>query len=656
MVGFHVDPGITSFTMFVVLAADLFDVAPAPTGSISGSVSSPLRGALPGVTVTAQPGALVVTTGAGGGFSFANLPIGDYTLTLSSLPTGCTDPGPMAATVTALAVTVANFSVPCSQALLANAGADQDANVGTTVQLDGSASTGPAGFTYQWTQVQGPSVTLTGGDGPTPSFAAPAMARTLRFALRVMDGAVASSQSFVTINVFEDVSAAIFVAPTGNDLSPGTRAAPLRTIVAALAMAAGVAGADVYVQAGSYSGSLTFAPGVSVYGSYDTDWRRPTGALGDPLAPTTVVAGGSIAARGAGLAAQRIEGLRITSIDQFAPGASSIALLLTSAGGDLVLAHNAFVAGRGGAGVRGRDGTHSFRTFPMNGGPGGAGSGDGSTPGLGGIGGASGGALGGPPGANGGRGGSEQQNGANGNIGSGGGSPAGGGGGGIGGAWGDPGRAGTDGQDGGNGSPGINGAGGTSFGVMTAAGYSAAGGTDGTNGMPGYSGGGGGGGGGQHCTFCIDGSGNGGGGGGAGGPAGGGGTAGTGGGGSFALVLIERLADVQLVNNTFITADGGAGGDGGDGGLGDLGGIGGTGGSVATDEVGRGGNGGAGGEGGRGGHGGGGGGGPSVGVLDLNSIHGIPLVVSTNDFTLGDTGQGGLHGGLRGIGGNYIQR
>lgn len=56
---------------------------------------------------------------------------------------------------------------------VARAGADQTVIRGRTVALDGSASTGAE--TYQWRQVSGPAVSLTGAAGPKPTFTYPAL-------------------------------------------------------------------------------------------------------------------------------------------------------------------------------------------------------------------------------------------------------------------------------------------------------------------------------------------------------------------------------------------------------------------------------------------------------------------------------------------------
>ena len=85
-------------------------------------------------------------------------------------------------------------TVPATD-LTADAGPDQTTQAHQTVVLDGSPSTVPAGQTaaYRWTQVSGPSVTLTAGSQVRASFVAPEpddASLVLVFELRVTVGAV----------------------------------------------------------------------------------------------------------------------------------------------------------------------------------------------------------------------------------------------------------------------------------------------------------------------------------------------------------------------------------------------------------------------------------------------------------------------------------
>lgn len=89
---------------------------------------------------------------------------------------------------------------------IANAGQDQTVNEGTTVLLDGSASSNSNGasLTYQWTQIQGSTVTLSNSTSATPSFVSPtglSGAQALVFQLVVYDGQAYSLPNTVTVTV-----------------------------------------------------------------------------------------------------------------------------------------------------------------------------------------------------------------------------------------------------------------------------------------------------------------------------------------------------------------------------------------------------------------------------------------------------------------------
>ncbi len=59
---------------------------------------------------------------------------------------------------------------------MANAGPDQDVASEATVEPDGSGSTDPNNdpLTYEWSQLNGPAVTLEGASTAKPTFKAPA--------------------------------------------------------------------------------------------------------------------------------------------------------------------------------------------------------------------------------------------------------------------------------------------------------------------------------------------------------------------------------------------------------------------------------------------------------------------------------------------------
>lgn len=114
-VGFSVSKTVSSFVTSFVLAADLLNNPPPPpqVGAISGHVTSPQQGALPNVAVLIANGA-GATTDLTGGFQFTAQALGNYQLSVSNLPQGCTDPnGPQSATVLAGGIAQVEFSITC---------------------------------------------------------------------------------------------------------------------------------------------------------------------------------------------------------------------------------------------------------------------------------------------------------------------------------------------------------------------------------------------------------------------------------------------------------------------------------------------------------------------------------------------------------------
>jgi hypothetical protein len=94
---------------------------------------------------------------------------------------------------------------------LADAGLDQEVEVGSLVTLDGSASTDPDGnlpLDYGWTQVGGTTVDLTDAMTAAPTFTAPDAPGVLTFTLTVTDslGLVDPTPDSVVITITDAAS------------------------------------------------------------------------------------------------------------------------------------------------------------------------------------------------------------------------------------------------------------------------------------------------------------------------------------------------------------------------------------------------------------------------------------------------------------------
>jgi hypothetical protein len=99
-------------------------------------------------------------------------------------------------------VNVSNFN----QEPLADAGPDQSVNEGDTVTLDGSNSVDPDGsvVSYSWSQLAGPSVTLSDPSSAQATFIAPDVGpsgESLTFLLTVTDDGGLQSTDFCVVNV-----------------------------------------------------------------------------------------------------------------------------------------------------------------------------------------------------------------------------------------------------------------------------------------------------------------------------------------------------------------------------------------------------------------------------------------------------------------------
>ena len=121
---------------------------------------------------------------------------------------------------------------------VASAGPAQTVPSLAPVSLDGSASTGPTGRTYAWSQTTGPTVTLSSTSIAKPTFTAPLGATSLTFSLTVSDGLNTSPAKTVTVKVDPPIvvlSDAAFVKQQYQDfLGRAPSAAELKAATTAL--------------------------------------------------------------------------------------------------------------------------------------------------------------------------------------------------------------------------------------------------------------------------------------------------------------------------------------------------------------------------------------------------------------------------------------
>ncbi|WP_434042771.1 hypothetical protein [Sorangium cellulosum] len=448
----------------------------------------------------------------------------------------------------------------------------------------------------------------------------------------------------------------VFVSPSsGDDRSPGTKDAPVKTLQHAIGLAAHGRGDGqaptrrVYACGGVFEEAITLPSGVDLWGGRRCDgggeWSYE-GSFGGPDHPTIIappvgiplrVLGGDDAFIAGDDATSMIFGVRATAADASASdGKSSIAMML-SPGARATVRESAILAGDGKEGEPGEDAPSSRATDGTVGNDGAdactadvvrgalpvvtvCGEGTESTGGYGGDG-----------GIERGRGGTS-------------GRPE---------LVGDPGEQGLggsgavtmpcwDGENGPNGAPAERAAGAVGPGRLGIDGWLGVRGEDGKRGGAGQGGGGGGGGKGRDPTrnACPAGRPQGGAAGGSGGSGGCGGKGGQGGdygGASIAIVALQG-SELTVESGEIRGAKGGDGGVGGTGQWGGIGWDGGLGGHGAATDSSRGCRGGFGGDGGRGGDAGGGLGGHSFGIASMGAA---VAILPHATVVPGQAGEGG---------------
>jgi glycerophosphoryl diester phosphodiesterase len=160
---------------------------------------------------------------------------------------------------------------------VADAGADRTVAEGAAVELNGGASSDPDGTiaSYNWTQLSGPAVTLSGANTATPAFTAPQVAgdASLVFRLTVTDNGGASDSDEVQVTVVDNTLLSVADATQAegdSGMAPMTftvrlsEAQPAAVTVDFATEAVTATEGLVAVSPADYartSGSLTFAPG-----------------------------------------------------------------------------------------------------------------------------------------------------------------------------------------------------------------------------------------------------------------------------------------------------------------------------------------------------------------------------------------------------------
>ncbi|MBP7548943.1 MAG: carboxypeptidase regulatory-like domain-containing protein [Gemmatimonadaceae bacterium] len=112
-IGFDMDASVGQFRVRMIAAADLAPAGPIVPGTVAGSVTSPVRGALENVTVSVS-GNGSDATDATGAYSVGGVNPGTRTVSVSNLPAGCSAVADQSVSVASGATTTANFSVTCT--------------------------------------------------------------------------------------------------------------------------------------------------------------------------------------------------------------------------------------------------------------------------------------------------------------------------------------------------------------------------------------------------------------------------------------------------------------------------------------------------------------------------------------------------------------
>src|SRR5882724_1536572 len=169
-----------------------------------------------------------------------------------------------------------------------------------------------------------------------------------------------SGPSCISVSVIA-LDVAIYVSPAGDDAANGTRAAPLKTIGAALALAAVSDKPRVNVAAGTYAENVELRSGISLYGGYDpATWTRDPATFVTIIGPSPGPSSSAVAVQGDNVTGVTIDGFTIRSGDATGPRESAYGVVLTGSvatiSGNHIIAGNGVAGGAGFSGLAGQNG------------------------------------------------------------------------------------------------------------------------------------------------------------------------------------------------------------------------------------------------------------------------------------------------------------
>src|SRR2546426_4737317 len=158
-----------------------------------------------------------------------------------------------------------------------------------------------------------------------------------------------SSPSCITVVVAE---AAIYVSPAGDDAANGTRAAPLKTIGAALALAEVSGKTRVNVAQGTYPENVQLRSGISLFGGYEAaTWTRAPATFVTTIGPPPGASSSAVAVQGDNVTGVTVDGFTVRSGDAVGPRESAYGMVLTNS--VATISGNQIIAGNGTAGTDG---------------------------------------------------------------------------------------------------------------------------------------------------------------------------------------------------------------------------------------------------------------------------------------------------------------